>query len=58
MIPEMVKKLRRQAHNGKLRIQENTQIVGAEWINNQWLVKFTDGTQGRFHRICFATKLD
>ncbi|MEM7580369.1 MAG: hypothetical protein AAF316_11075 [Cyanobacteria bacterium P01_A01_bin.80] len=54
----MVKKLRRQAHNGKLRIQENTQIVGAEWINNQWLVKFTDGTQGRFHRICFATKLD
>ncbi|MEL6458499.1 MAG: FAD/NAD(P)-binding protein [Cyanobacteria bacterium J06621_15] len=55
MTPAIVTQLRRQAHNGKLRIQENTQVTEAEWMDNQWSVKFTDGTQGRFHRIWLST---
>ena len=55
MTPAMVTQLRRQAHNGKLIIQENTQVVEVEWIDNQWLVKFTDGKQERFHRIWLST---
>ena len=53
--PAMVTKLRRQVHNGNLRIQENTQVIGAQWINNQWLVKFSDGKQERFNRIWLST---
>ena len=55
MTPAMVTQLRRQVHNGKLIIQENTQVVGAQWRDNQWLVKFTDGEQKRFHRIWLST---
>ncbi|BAY80640.1 hypothetical protein NIES267_00970 [Calothrix parasitica NIES-267] len=55
MTPAMVTRLRRQAHNGKLRIQENTQVVEAKWIDNQWLVKYSDGEQERFHRIWLST---
>ena len=55
MTPAMVTQLRRPAHNGKVRIQENTQVVEAKWIDNQWLVKFTDGKQERFHRIWLST---
>lgn len=55
MTPAIVTQLRRQAHNGKLRIQENTQVVEAKWTDNQWLVKFTDGTQEKFHRIWLST---
>ena len=55
MTPAIVTQLRRQGHNGKLRIQENTQVVGAQWIDNQWLVKFTDGKQERFNRIWLST---
>ena len=55
MTPAMVTQLRRQAHNGKLRIQENTQVVEVKWTDNQWLVKFSDGEQERFHRIWLST---
>ena len=55
MTPAMVTQLRRQAHNGKLRIQENTQVVEARWIDNQRLVKFSDGEQKQFHRIWLST---
>ena len=55
MTPAMVTQLRRQAHNGKLKIQENTQVVEAKWTDNQWLVKFTDGEQKQFHRIWLST---
>jgi len=55
MTPAMVTQLRRQAHNGKLKIQENMQVVEVEWTDNQWLVKFTDGEQERFHRIWLST---
>jgi hypothetical protein len=55
MTPEMVTQLRRQTHNGKLRIQENMQVIEAKWTDNQWLVKFSDGKQGQFHRIWLST---
>ncbi|MEM6751811.1 MAG: FAD/NAD(P)-binding protein [Cyanobacteria bacterium P01_C01_bin.38] len=55
MTPAMVTRLRREVRNGKLRIQENTQVVEAEWKDNQWLVKFTNGEQERFHRIWLST---
>ncbi|MCJ8279208.1 MAG: lysine N(6)-hydroxylase/L-ornithine N(5)-oxygenase family protein, partial [Rivularia sp. ALOHA_DT_140] len=55
MTPAMVTRLRRQAHNGKLKIQENTQVVEAKWTDNQWLVKFTNGEQKQFHRIWLST---
>ncbi len=55
MTPAMVTQLRRKAHNGKLRVQENTQVVEAKWTDNQWLVKFTNGEQERFHRIWLST---
>ncbi|MEO1377452.1 MAG: FAD/NAD(P)-binding protein [Cyanobacteria bacterium J06635_10] len=55
MTPAMVTQLRRQVHNGKLRIQENTQVAEAKWTDNQWLVKFTDGEQKQFHRIWLST---
>jgi len=55
MTPAMVTQLRRQAHNGKLIIEENTQVVEAKWTDNQWLVKFTNGEQKQFHRIWLST---
>ena len=38
-----------------MRFQEYTQVVEARWIDNQWLVKFSDGEQKQFHRIWLST---
>ena len=55
MTPAMGIKLRQQARHGKLKIQENTQVVEAKWIDNQWLVKFDDGNCDRFDRLMLST---
>ncbi|MEA5596849.1 FAD/NAD(P)-binding protein [Rivularia sp. UHCC 0363] len=43
MTPAMGIKLRQQVRSGKLKILENTQVVTAQWRDNHWVVKFTDG---------------
>lgn len=55
MTPAMGIKLRQQVRHGKLKIQENTQVVEAEWVDNQWLVKFDSGSCDRFDRIWLST---
>ncbi|MEO1376868.1 MAG: FAD/NAD(P)-binding protein [Cyanobacteria bacterium J06635_10] len=55
MTPEIVTQLRKQVRNGRLFIQENTQVVKVEWEENRWLVKFSDGNREKFHRIWLST---
>ena len=55
MTPEVAIRLKREVRNGKLKIQENIQVTKAEWVNNQWLVKFTDGNSEKFDRIWLST---
>ncbi|MEM9926159.1 MAG: FAD/NAD(P)-binding protein [Cyanobacteria bacterium P01_D01_bin.50] len=55
MTPEIVTQLRKQVRNGRLKIQENTQVVKAEWEENRWLVKFSDESKEKFHRIWLST---
>jgi hypothetical protein len=47
--------LRRQVRNGNLRIDENCQVVKAEWLGNSWLVRCSDGSQHEFSRIWLFT---
>ncbi|NJM19460.1 MAG: lysine N(6)-hydroxylase/L-ornithine N(5)-oxygenase family protein [Richelia sp. RM2_1_2] len=55
MTPAMGIKLRQQVRHGKLKIQENIQVVKAEWTDNHWLVKFTDGSEYECERIWLST---
>ncbi|MDJ0696804.1 FAD/NAD(P)-binding protein [Mastigocoleus sp. MO_188.B34] len=55
MTPAIVTQLRRQERTGKLKINQNTQIVRAEWLGNNWLVKYTNGDEYECDRIWLST---
>jgi FAD-NAD(P)-binding len=55
MTPAMVLQLRRQERAGTLRIDENCQVIGAEWLGKNWVVKCSDGSQHKCDRIWLST---
>jgi cation diffusion facilitator CzcD-associated flavoprotein CzcO len=55
MTPSMGIQLRRQVRNGNLKIDENCQVVKAEWLGKSWLVICSDGSQHEFDRIWLST---
>jgi cation diffusion facilitator CzcD-associated flavoprotein CzcO len=55
MTPEMILKLRKATHEGKVRIDECCQVRDARWQDNLWQVRCLDGSKHRFNRIWLAT---
>jgi FAD-NAD(P)-binding len=53
--PAMLMQLRRQVRSGNLKIDQNCQVVKAEWLDHNWQVKCSDGSQGEYSRIWLAT---
>ncbi|MBD2355012.1 SidA/IucD/PvdA family monooxygenase [Tolypothrix sp. FACHB-123] len=55
MTPAMGMQLRRQVRHGNLKLDENCQVVKAEWLGENWLVKCSDGSQQEYSRIWLST---
>ncbi|MUG94532.1 SidA/IucD/PvdA family monooxygenase [Scytonema sp. UIC 10036] len=55
MTPAMVTQLRQQVHRSNLRIDENCQVVKAQWLGNHWHVECQDGTHTECDRIWLST---
>jgi hypothetical protein len=55
MTSAMVLQLRRHLRTGNLRLDECCQIVGAEWMGNNWYVKCSDGSEHECDRIWLST---
>ena len=55
MTPEVVFQLRRAARRGEVLLNENCQIVRAQWQQKQWQVKCRDGSHLLADRIWCAT---
>ncbi|MEX6778854.1 FAD/NAD(P)-binding protein [Limnospira fusiformis] len=53
--PALMLQLRRAARQGKLRILENTEILGALWKDEQWRVRLNGEVSLMFNRIWLAT---
>jgi FAD-NAD(P)-binding len=53
--PGMGIQLRRQVRNGNLIIDENCQVIKAEWKQNSWLVECSNGSQHKYNRIWLST---
>lgn len=60
MTPAMGIELRRLVRGGNLWIDENCQVVKAEWLGNSFNVQCSDGNVHEFNRIwlCTGTKFD
>ena len=43
MTPAIATQLRKEHHRGNIRIDENCQIVKAEWLSHNWQVECSDG---------------
>lgn len=55
MTPAIATQLRRQARNGNIRIDENCQVVKAQWLGEHWLVECSDGSQHDCDYIWLST---
>ncbi|GAB1539100.1 FAD/NAD(P)-binding protein [Scytonema sp. NUACC21] len=55
MTPAMGMQLRREVRKGRLRIDENCQVVLAEWLGENWRVQCSDGSQHEYSRIWLST---
>jgi cation diffusion facilitator CzcD-associated flavoprotein CzcO len=55
MTPAIATQLRRQARSGNIRIDENCQVVKAEWLNENWRVEHSDGSQHECDYIWLST---
>ncbi|MBD2209462.1 SidA/IucD/PvdA family monooxygenase [Nostoc linckia FACHB-104] len=55
MTPAMGMQLRRQVRSGNLKIDENCEVVKAEWLGTNWLLKCSDGSQHEYNRIWLST---
>lgn len=55
MTLEMGMQLRRQAHSGNLKIEENCQIVKASFLGENWRVECSDNSQHECSRIWLST---
>lgn len=51
MTPAMGMQLRREVRNGHLKIDENCQVLKAEWLGKSWRVKCSDGSQHEYKLI-------
>ncbi len=55
MTPAIATQLRRQARSGNIRIDENCQVVKAEWLSENWHVECSDGSQHECDYIWLST---
>lgn len=55
MTPAMGMQLRREVRSGNLRINENCQVVMAQWMGEKWRVQCSDGSQHEYSRIWLST---
>lgn len=55
MTPAIMTQLRRHSRSGQLRLDEQCEIVKAEWQNNCWRVSCTGGSEHECDRIWLAT---
>ncbi|WP_026732574.1 FAD-dependent oxidoreductase [Fischerella sp. PCC 9605] len=55
MTPAMGMQLRREVRNGNLKIDENCQVLKAEWLGKKWQVRCSDGSQHEYSRIWLST---
>jgi cation diffusion facilitator CzcD-associated flavoprotein CzcO len=55
MTPAIATQLRRQARYGNIKIEENCQVTQAEWLDNRWLIKCSDGSQQECDYLWLST---
>lgn len=55
LTPAMMTQLLRHSRRGQIRLDENCQVVKAEWLNNRWLVKCSNGEEHECDRLWLAT---
>ncbi|MCM0592994.1 MAG: FAD/NAD(P)-binding protein [Gloeotrichia echinulata IR180] len=55
MTPAIATQLRREVRNGKIRIDENCQVVKAEWLGENWQVECSDGSHHECDYIWLST---
>ncbi|MBD2449580.1 SidA/IucD/PvdA family monooxygenase [Nostoc sp. FACHB-152] len=55
MTPAIATQLRRQVRNGNIRIDENCQIIKAQWLGENWRVQCSDGSQHECDYIWLST---
>ncbi|MDV2994805.1 MAG: hypothetical protein N4J56_004459 [Chroococcidiopsis sp. SAG 2025] len=55
LTPAMMTQLLKHSRNARLRLDENCQVVKAEWSNNRWLVKCSNGEEHECDRLWLAT---
>ncbi len=47
--------LRQHSRNGQLRFDKDCQVVKAEWLDNRWLIKCSNGEEHECDRLWLAT---
>ncbi|MBD2772159.1 FAD-dependent oxidoreductase [Iningainema tapete] len=55
MTGAMAMQLRREVRRDNLRIDENCQVVKADWLGENWQVTCSDGSQHEYSRIWLST---
>ncbi|MBO3457416.1 lysine N(6)-hydroxylase/L-ornithine N(5)-oxygenase family protein [Aetokthonos hydrillicola Thurmond2011] len=55
MTPAIATQLRRQVRSGNIRIDENCQIIKAQWLGENWCVQCSDGSQHECDYIWLST---
>ncbi|MBH8551825.1 SidA/IucD/PvdA family monooxygenase [Nostocaceae cyanobacterium CENA357] len=55
MTPAIATQLRQQIRHGNIRIDENCQVVKAEWLNENWRVECSDDSQHECDYIWLST---
>ncbi|MBU7587214.1 MAG: SidA/IucD/PvdA family monooxygenase [Nostoc sp. TH1S01] len=55
MTPAIATQLRRQVRTGNIRIDEQCQVIKAEWLGENWCVECSDGSQHEFDYIWLST---
>ncbi|MDF5724019.1 MAG: FAD/NAD(P)-binding protein [Rhizonema sp. PD37] len=55
MTPAIAMQLRRQKRTNHLKIDENCQVLQAEWLGKNWLVKCSNGSNYEYERIWLST---
>ncbi|MBD2498134.1 NAD(P)-binding domain-containing protein [Nostoc sp. FACHB-280] len=55
MTPAIATQLRRQVRTGNIRIDEQCQVIKAEWLDENWRVECSDNSQHKFDYIWLST---
>lgn len=55
MTPAIATQLRREVRSGNIRIDENCQVIKAQWLGEHWHVECSDGSQHQFDYIWLST---